>query len=128
MWRTKRQGGFGQAKWHLEQAIDEVDDRVAAVIENGEAPFWQVSARRSSARGGLTLGKGSHETQALPRHRRQRSPSAECAAEASKNGRSIRPASESKTGVRRMFHLKFPQPDGGYTARVKSSNERGETQ
>jgi hypothetical protein len=58
MWRTKRQGGLGQAKWHLEQAIDEVDDRVAAVIENGEAPFWQVSARRSSARGGLTLGKG----------------------------------------------------------------------
>jgi hypothetical protein len=36
-----RDGGFGQAKWHLQEAIAEVDDRTAAIIENRTAPFWR---------------------------------------------------------------------------------------
>jgi hypothetical protein len=39
---NERQGGFGQAKWHLQEAIEAVDDRAADVIENGTAPFWEI--------------------------------------------------------------------------------------
>ena len=37
---NEREGGLGQSKWHLREAIAEVDERVTAIIENGEAPFW----------------------------------------------------------------------------------------
>jgi hypothetical protein len=47
---NQRQGGFGQAKWHLEEAIDAVDDRAADVIENGTAPFWAIIREAVEAR------------------------------------------------------------------------------
>jgi hypothetical protein len=37
---NQRQGGFGQAKWHLQEAVDAVDEAAADVIEKGTALFW----------------------------------------------------------------------------------------
>jgi hypothetical protein len=53
-----RAGGFGQAKWHLEEALDEVDDRVAAVIQNGKAPFWQNVREAVEAKKKQPLAEG----------------------------------------------------------------------
>jgi hypothetical protein len=47
---NQRQGGFGQAKWHLKEAIDEADDRVLEIIENGAAPFWEIVREAVDAR------------------------------------------------------------------------------
>jgi hypothetical protein len=44
------EGGFGQAKWHLKEAIAEADDRVSEVIENGTAPFWEIVREAVEAR------------------------------------------------------------------------------
>jgi hypothetical protein len=47
---NQRQGGSGQAKWHLQDAIDAVDDRTAEVIENATASFWQIMRETVEAR------------------------------------------------------------------------------
>jgi hypothetical protein len=47
---NQRQGGFGQAKWHLGEAIAEADDRVAEIIENGVEPFWEIVREAVDAR------------------------------------------------------------------------------
>ena len=38
--RARRGNSFGSASYHLETAIARVDDRLAAQIEDAEAPFW----------------------------------------------------------------------------------------
>jgi hypothetical protein len=48
---NQRQGGFGEARWHLEEAVDAVDERAADVIENGAAPFWEIVREAVDARG-----------------------------------------------------------------------------
>jgi len=47
---SQRDGGFGQAKWHLREAIREVDDRQAEIIENGTARFWEIVREAVEAR------------------------------------------------------------------------------
>jgi len=37
---NERDGGFGQSRYHLENAIDAADDRLLEQIEHAEAPFW----------------------------------------------------------------------------------------
>ena len=44
--------GFGQAKWHLGEAIADADDRAVDVIENGAAPFWEIVREAVDARVG----------------------------------------------------------------------------
>ena len=52
--------GFGKAKWHLQEAIDAVDDRVANIIENETAPFWEIVRDAIAGRSGPVCdGSGS---------------------------------------------------------------------
>jgi hypothetical protein len=37
---NERDGGFGQSRYHLKNAIDAADDRLLERIEHAEAPFW----------------------------------------------------------------------------------------
>jgi hypothetical protein len=37
---NERDGGFGQSRYHLSEALEGADDRLLEQIEHAEAPFW----------------------------------------------------------------------------------------
>jgi hypothetical protein len=38
---NERDGGFGQARYHLRNAIEGMDERTEQQVENARAPFWR---------------------------------------------------------------------------------------